>query len=320
MTRRDAHAALALAEVAAHAVRAAVLPHLGQRAARATTGRAPGGDVTMHVDEVAEAKLDEVLRAAGSVAAYTEDRGYFEIGTPDALFVVDPIDGTRPAAAGLEAACVSIAVLPPDVDATLGDVFAGVVLELQSGRCITARRGGGAWVDGVVARCVPAPEGLDALFWGASQRGRPALPVAIVLEELIDGSAMRGGYFDLGSAAFTMTRLVTGQLDAYVDPGARMLAELPHLDGAFRAVGAGARCTNFPYDVAAAILAVEEAGGRVCAADGTSLADRGAVGSGEGFEVSVVAAVDSDLSESLVGAVDRGMSRLHQRFPSPSRG
>jgi myo-inositol-1(or 4)-monophosphatase len=314
---RDTAEALALAEQAAHAIRLAVLPHLGQRAARVATGRAPGGDVTMHVDEVAEAALEALLRDAGSVAAYTEDRGYFEIGRPDTLLVVDPIDGTRPAAAGFEAACVSIGVFAPDRDATLGDVAAGVVLELQSGRCITARRGGGTHVDGAPVRCVPMEAGLDALFWGASQRGRPSLPVAVVLEELIDGSAMRGGYFDLGSAAFTMTRLVTGQLDAYVDPGARMLDELPHLEDAFRQVGAGARCTNFPYDIAAALLAVEEAGGQVCAADGSSLAGRGAVGSGEGFEVSVVAAVDSNLSDTIVAALDRGMTRLRSRFPSP---
>ena len=43
-------------------------------------------------------------------------------GRPRAIFVVDPIDGTRPAAAGLESCCVSIAVVPPRVDATLGDV------------------------------------------------------------------------------------------------------------------------------------------------------------------------------------------------------
>ena len=38
-------------------------------------------------------------------------------------------------------------------------------------------------------------------------------------------------------------------------------------------------CTNFPYDVAAAALIVEEAGGVVTHADGRSLDDHPAVGS-----------------------------------------
>ena len=47
-------------------------------------------------------------------------------------------------------------------------------------------------------------------FWTAALRGRPSLPMTIVLEELVDRSGMRGGYFDLGSATFNTTRIVTG--------------------------------------------------------------------------------------------------------------
>ena len=86
--------------------------------------------------------------------------------------------------------------------------------------------------------------------------------MSVVLEELVDRSGMRGGYFDLGSATFNITRIVTGQLDAYVDVGRRVLDEFPETEAAFLAVGDGNVCTNFPYDVAAATLILEEAGGR----------------------------------------------------------
>jgi hypothetical protein len=36
-----------------------------------------------------------------------------------------------------------------------------------------------------------------------------------VLGDLIDASSVGGATFELGSAAFDMTRIVTGQLDAY---------------------------------------------------------------------------------------------------------
>ncbi len=144
--------------------------------------------------------------------------------------------------------------------------------------------GEGARVERADGSSVPvslsANTDLRVLFWTAGLRGRPALPVTIVLEDLIDGSSMHGGYFDLGSATFNMTRIVTGQLDAYVDVGWRVLHELPELEPAFRVAGDGAVCTNFPYDVAASSLIVTEAGGIVTAADGGPLASSPAVGSG----------------------------------------
>src|SRR5262249_54406622 len=151
----------------------------------------------------------------------------------------------------------------------------GVVHEIKSGSRFYARRGDGANAETRAGDDIPVRPStntdLGALFWTAGLRGRPVLPMSIVLESLIDGSSMRGGFFDLGSATFDMTRILTGQLDAYVDVGRRVLDEIPGLEPAFRAVGDGAVCTNFPYDVAAATLIVREAGGVVTRADGGPL-------------------------------------------------
>jgi myo-inositol-1(or 4)-monophosphatase len=295
-------------------VRDAVAPALGTVAARAGVGVAPGGDVTMAIDEIAEHVTETCCAEAGNIAFYSEDRGYVEIGRPRAILLIDPIDGTRPAAAGLESCCVSVAVLPPARDATLGDVEFGVVHEIKLGHRFFAGRGEGARVERADGTSVPVSlspnTDLRALFWTAGLRGRPAVPVTIVLEDLIDGSSMHGGYFDLGSATFNMTRIVTGQLDAYVDVGWRVLHELPELEPAFRVAGDGAVCTNFPYDVAASSLIVSEAGGIVTAADGGPLGSSPAVGSGEGFGVAVIASASETLHELLLEAVAQGMTRL----------
>ncbi len=299
-------------------VRDAVAPSLGEPTARAGVGVAPGGDVTMAIDEIAEDVTEQCCAEAGDIAFYSEDRGYVEIGRPRAILLVDPIDGTRPAAAGLESCCVSVAVLPASRDATLGDVEFGVVHEIKHGHRYYATRGGGAHaerVDGSPSAIKLSPN-VDprALFWTAGLRGRPVVPMAVLLEELIDGSSMHGGFFDLGSATFNMTRIVTGQLDAYVDVGWRVVHELPELESAFRAAGDGAVCTNFPYDVAAAALVVEEAGGVVTAADGGSLDACPAVGSGEGYGVAVVASASRALHDQLLDAVDRGMTHLRDHL------
>jgi myo-inositol-1(or 4)-monophosphatase len=311
----------ALALETAAEVRAAVAPSLGDPASRARVGVAPGGDVTMAIDEIAELVVEKCCATAGDIAFYSEDRGYVSFGRPRAILVVDPIDGTRPAAAGLESCCVSIAVVPPSLDATLGDVGFGVVHEIKSGDRFVARRGEGAHAERVDGTILPVAlsDNLDlrALFWTAGLRGRPSLPLAVALEELVDASSMRGGYFDLGSATFNMTRIVTGQLDAYVDIGRRVVDEFPNTEPLFRAVGEGHVCTNFPYDVAAAALIVEEAGGVVTRADGTSIADHPAVGSGDGYGIAVIASASPQLQQRLVAAIDAGMRRLADYLQKP---
>ena len=59
------------------------------------------------------------------------------------------------------------------------------------------------------------------MFWAYGFRGRPARPTVEVLGDLIDASSVGGGTFELGSQAFAMTRLVTGQLDAVIEVGSR---------------------------------------------------------------------------------------------------
>jgi myo-inositol-1(or 4)-monophosphatase len=300
-----------LATAVAADVREATLPLLGAARARARVGRAPGGDATLAIDEVAERIVEERLAAAGDVGFYSEDRGLVVFGHPRAFFVVDPIDGTRPAAAGLESCCVSIAVVPPSEDARLGDVSFAIVQELKTGASFLARRGDGARgvnLDGSPIELVlSANTDLRALFWTAGLRGRPTVPTNIVLEDLIDGSSMGGGYFDLGSATFNLTRIATGQLDAYVDVGRRMVDEVPAVEPSFVAVGEGAVCTNFPYDIAAAVLIVQEAGGVVTHADGRALDSHPAVGV-QGL--AVLGAANEELHARLLGAVDRGIARL----------
>ena len=234
------------------------------------------------------------------------------------MLIVDPIDGTRPALAGFESACVSIAAAPlGDGDPTMGDVEVGVVAEIKTGALFTAERGRGLEVrtaDGAGAEpALSATEDLSRMFWTLGFRGRPAIPLVTVLEELIDLSSVGGAVFDLGSATYDMTRLVTGQLDAYLDVGTRIIEEAPALRAKFEQVGGGAVLNNSPYDLAAAALCVEEAGGIVTDARGRSLADRPLLGSGHDFQLSCVAAANQGLHRRLLEVLERGFARLRPK-------
>ena len=93
--------------------------------------------------------------------------------------MVDPIDGTRPALAGLESCCVSVAAAPLRDGVTMGEVALGCVVEIPSGAVFLAERGEGL-VESPPVRLSPN-ERLERMFWTYGFRGRPARRLAEVL-------------------------------------------------------------------------------------------------------------------------------------------
>src|SRR3954464_11364497 len=305
------------------ALRERVLPHLGSHAGRAHEAEAAGGDVTFAIDAEAERELEAFLAArAPGVSFYSEDRGLVEPGgSARTVLVVDPIDGTRPALAGLESCCVSIAAAPPargpavarggprwGGDPSVADVSVGCVVEIPSGTVFLAERGAGV-VEGPPV-LLSQNEHVDRMFWTYGFRGRPVRPMAEVLGDLIDASSVGGATFELGSAAFDMTRVVTGQLDAYVEPGPRLVEDVPGMRAEFEKVGDGAVLNNSPYDLAAATLILEEAGAVVTDAYGRSLGPCPLLGSEHEFQMSVVASGNAALQDAILRAIDAGFLRV----------
>ncbi len=288
-----------------------------------TTPEAPQPpDAPVPIEAIAATAVRECLEAHGDIAYGVAGGDVVRLGTPSAMLVVDPLDGLRPTAGGIDIGCVTVAVLPYDeaatVSPTLGQVSFGVVLELATGQRYLAERGAGVRAEEADGRAIPVAltenTDLDALFWTAALRGRPSLPMTIVLEELVDRSGLRGGYFDLGSAAFNATRILTGPLGAYVDIGRRLLDENPETEPAFLAAGGGVVCASFASDVAAAALILEEAGAVITRADGRSLTDHPALGSSPADGLAVIAAASAELHRAILEAVDRGMTHLGSWF------
>lgn len=298
------------------ALRERVAPLVGTHDGRAHEGRSDGaGDVTFAIDAEAERFLSEHLaRRAPAVAFYSEDQGLVTPGgstggeAPSRVLVVDPIDGTRPALAGLESCCVSVAAAPFREGVTMGEVIAACVVEIPSGAVFVAERGAGL-VESPPTR-LSTVDRLDRMFWTYGFRGRPARATTEVLAELIDASSVGGATFDLGSAAYDMTRVLTGQLDAYVEPGPRMIDAVPGMLEEFRRIGDGAVLNNSPYDLAGAVLCLTEGGAVVTDAAGEPLDTRPLLGSDHGHQMSVVAAANDALHELIIAELDAGIDRL----------
>jgi myo-inositol-1(or 4)-monophosphatase len=80
-------------------------------------------------------------------------------------------------------------------------------------------------------------------------------------------------------------------------------------------VGDGAVLNNSPYDLAAAAICLEEGGAVVTDAYGRSLGDRPLLGSGHEFQMSCVAAANSELHAAICGEIDAGIERLRAATP-----
>src|SRR5450759_4181462 len=265
-------------------LREVVLPSLGQHAARDHAGIAVGGDVTFGIDELAEKLLVEYMR--------------------DEL----------PTWAGCEMACVSIAAVPPLPAPTMGDVVAGVVQEIKGGDLFVAEKGAGFSMKRSSGADIPflptERTALESLFWTLGFRGRPAVILASVLEELIDVSSVGGAAFDIGSATFSVTRILTGQLDAYVDIGPAIIEAHPWVEAEFRRVGRGNVLCNSPYDLAAVHVLGREAGVPIGDAAGRPLDDKPVLGSSAEYQLACIAAGNQELQDSLIEVVQRGIRDL----------
>jgi myo-inositol-1(or 4)-monophosphatase len=299
-------------------LRERVLPELGSAAGRAERGEGAGGDVTFAVDTLAENALAEYLaEVAPRLAFYSEDRGL--VAPPDAtdVVIVDPIDGTRPAMAGLESACVAVALAPlDDGEPTMGDVTAGAVVEIKSGDWYLAVRGEGTSSNRRIAPTRVSD--VSRMFWAYGFRGRPVRPTVEVLGDLIDASSVGGGTFEVGSQSFAMTRVVTGQFDAVIEVGSRLIDDVPGLRAEFESLGRGQVLNNSPYDLAAAWLCLVEAGGVCTDGWGRPLNERRLLGSGHEYQISTISASNESLHATLLEAVDDGVRRLRRQRGSGS--
>jgi myo-inositol-1(or 4)-monophosphatase len=196
----------------------------------------------------------------------------------------------------------------------MGDVVAGVVQEIKGGDLFIAEKGAGFSMKRLSGAAIPflptERTDLESLFWTLGFRGRPAVILASVLEELIDVSSVGGAVFDIGSATWSVTRVLTGQLDAYVDIGPAIIEAHPWAEAEFRRVGRGSVLCNSPYDLAAVHVLCQEAGVPIGDAAGGSLVDRPVLGSSAAYQLACITAGNQRLHDDLVEVVQRGIREL----------
>lgn len=291
-----------------HRIRQLVRAGRGRVSPRYVSGVAKGGDAEFPVDVLAENATWDFLKESGqSVAVYTESEGMRILGSnPRYVFIVDPIDGTRGAAANFETACVSIAVARYSESPTIGEIEFAMLEELKTGNWIYADQSmcglESSGYDGALPR-LSSTTNLERMFWSLEFNGHPAGMMIDAYGHLIDASANRGGVFVVNSASFSISRIITGQMDAYVDIGNRKLRDHPETEEDFRRVGHGSILHLFPYDIAASVYLAERAGVIITDAYGKSLHPTRLLDISPMNQQSCIAACTRELHEGLLSEI-----------------
>jgi myo-inositol-1(or 4)-monophosphatase len=218
------------------------------------------GDVDLVT--VADRTVEKLIRTRlGEV--FPEHGIYGEEGTRERLeneyrWYVDPLDGTTNFAHGFPQFCVSMGMehrpagIAPEKDGTLA---AGVIYDPLRDELFTAERGHGARLNGKVIHVSSTGELAEALLaTGFPSRKRHASPNVHFYQEF---TLRSHGVRRAGSAALDLAYVACGRLDAFWEFNLN------------------------PWDTAAGILLVEEAGGCVTDFSGNryELASREILGS-----------------------------------------
>jgi myo-inositol-1(or 4)-monophosphatase len=201
-------------------------------------------DFVSEVDRAAEQVLIATIRKSYPDHGFLAEESGRHDGN-DYTWIIDPLDGTTNFLHGFPQFAVSVACRHRD------RMEVGVVLDPLRGELFTAARGEGAQLDGRRLR-VTQRLGLDGALIGTGfpfrENKRWLKPYLAMLEYVMDNTA---GVRRPGAAALDLAYVAAGRLDGFWEVG---LA---------------------PWDTAAGILLITEAGGRVGTLAGTDYRDGG---------------------------------------------
>jgi myo-inositol-1(or 4)-monophosphatase len=151
------------------------------------------------------------------------------------------------------------------------------------------------------------------MAWTMTVPARPAELIFPTAARLIDLTSLKGGFFACNSTSYSLTRLLTNQLDACVDFANRYLRDIPEaVQDQFVNAGRGIILGIAPYDIAASVLIAKEAGAIVSDAYGNSFDDVLLLDSSVGNHRSLIAASNRELYDKLMSFFDTRINQYEQ--------
>lgn len=190
-------------------------------------------NLVTEADRASEALIVDRLRARFPAHGIRAEEGSGSEAPPGGvIWVVDPLDGTNNFAHGLPIFAVTLAAMAGET------VLAGVTYDPLRDELFAARLGGGAWLNGR-RMAVSKREQLEASIVATGFPYDKASNPDNNLAQFAAVTPRVRGIRRLGSAALDLAYVAAGRMEAYWERG------------------------TYAWDVAAGVLMVQEAGGKV---------------------------------------------------------
>ena len=226
-----------------------VNPLLGTKEVAKVTKRGAGGDLSMEIDLIAEKVIiDSLEKADANLLLISEELGEKYIGDAEKakknqkVLIVDPLDGSNNAARGVPYCSVSIAYA---VGNRIKDITKAVVLNLNTKEIYWAEKGKDAYFNDKIIHVSDLDISQKCFF-------ELNLPMKDLMKNLQKLSPLIRRFYRiriLGSSALTLCQIARGSMEAFIN----------------------LRPSNRLVDVAAGMLILKEAGGKIFSLDGTEI-------------------------------------------------
>ncbi|MFT3689743.1 inositol monophosphatase family protein [Paenirhodobacter sp.] len=206
------------------------------------------GDFVSKADREAERIIKEELRGARPTYGWLgEETGGADGEDPTRRWIVDPLDGTTNFLHGLPHWAVSIALEHK------GEIVAGVVFDAAKDELYWAEKGAGAFMNETRLRVSGRNRMIELIFaTGVPFGGKSTLPAT--LQDLARLMPVCAGVRRWGAAALDLAYVAAGKYEGYWERGVQ------------------------PWDIAAGLILVKEAGGFVGPVrEGRDILESGAV-------------------------------------------
>jgi myo-inositol-1(or 4)-monophosphatase len=196
-------------------------------------------NLVSEIDKGSEARIIRAIRARyPDHAVLAEESGTSEASS-DVKWIVDPLDGTTNFVHGVPIFSVTIGI------ERKGELIGGVVYDPNREELFTAEKGGGTFLNGVPLRVSASPDLVSSLIVTGFPYDLATNPGHIV-EHFTDFLMLARGLRRLGSAALDLCYVAAGRFDGYWET------------------------SLFPWDMAAGVVLVREAGGTVTDLNGNT--------------------------------------------------
>ena len=180
----------------------------GKKISKDAIGIGASGDKTYPIDKIAEDIILSGLERSGeSLTIISEEIGVGDIKGGGKTVLIDPVDGSRNAIAGVPFYCTSIAVADGN---RVGDISLAYVLNLISGEEFWAEKGRGAFLNG--ERIVTQTD--DILYLTAYEAQSPAKDIPRILPLLSESRKTRC----FGATALDIAYLACGSISIFANP------------------------------------------------------------------------------------------------------